>query len=135
MEREQQRERKRLLRAGKAAIREAVRTPTGATRELGIHRSYELAQRDDHGADTAPAHPENQSYNRFAREPSRKTHRYAHSGVWEHNEEIGAHVWSDTMGEVKDDGLGDKKYLVNPDAWNYTSPFKPKTEPGPKACT
>ena len=106
-ERKEQRERKRLLRgAGKAALLEATLTPVRPE---------------------APPDPENEAYNRLAQEPSRKTHRYEHTGVWEHNEEIGAHVWSDTMGETKEDGLGDRKIVVNPDAWQYASAFKPKT--------
>jgi len=59
--------------------------------------------------------------NRYAVEADRKYKKTVHSGVWEFNKQMDKYVWSDTMSEVKD-SPGDISLVVNPDGWNYAAP-------------
>lgn len=59
---------------------------------------------------------------RFATVTTRKFKKYEHSGVWEYNQVCGKWMWSDTGSEVKD-SRGDIVTTVDPDAYNFASPY------------
>ena len=90
----EERERLRLIKAGKLVIKSAADHPNFAIPRPG---------------------------NRYAVEANRKYKKTTHSGVWEFNKMMDKYVWSDTMSEVKD-SPGDISVTVNPDAWNYAAP-------------
>jgi len=59
---------------------------------------------------------------RYATTVSRKYKKYAHSGIWEFNKQFQKWMWSDTGSEVKD-SKGDIVTIIDPDAYNFASPF------------
>ena len=59
---------------------------------------------------------------KYATTVSRKYKKYEHSGVWEFNKAFGKWMWSDTGSEVKE-SPGDIVTVVDPDAYNFASPY------------
>jgi len=81
-------------------------------KEKGVNVAYQAAQDD---ASLVP------TYNRLAKEPSKKTRSFQHSGVFEFNKGEGRWMWSDT-GSFERQSPGDVVKVHNPNAFNFASP-------------